>query len=65
MAIENQREAFEAWMRENGQQDSELDRFDDDDEDQPGEYENWFAELAWMAWQASRENAKKTMCNRS
>ena len=64
MIDKDKREPFEAWIsRLHGAQ--YLDRFDDDLLERGGEYEDWSVQMAWEAWQASAEHAKKTMCNRN
>jgi hypothetical protein len=62
--VNEQREAFEAWMREQNYE-QQFDRFDEDHEHQPNEYEDWNCQVAYEAWQAAIEHAKKTMCNRN
>jgi len=63
--MEKLREAFQDWMREIGHQDNEFDRLDDDDEQRPGEYEDWFVELPWLAWKAGMAHGAKTVFNRN
>lgn len=56
--MDDQRAAFEAWAsRHTSTMHVELDH--------SGIYIHHATQVAWLAWQAAIEHAKKTMCNRN
>jgi hypothetical protein len=61
--MDDQREAFETWVA--SRHASSLRFAFDDTDNYPGHYKNYSVQLAWEAWQAAIEHAKKTMCNRN
>ena len=57
MTIDEQREAFEAWITAPPYE-HRCTRYPADHDAWPGVYENMAVDLAWLAWQAAIEHAK-------